>query len=432
MTSEEINRYKGVSLRVQTSKTQGGVVYVCYRDPLRGGKQTTKAAGTTREEILKTLDEVAQLVSECPPDALRDPLTLFGVVAQEWFDSVTASERLAPATLDNKAAFYDAHLRERLGPRAIHDIDHGLLRLLMRRLAAEGVGANARSKTQTLLKDVFQWAKKVGYISVDPTRNLEPITIPKPNNKDDYLTVDEVKSLLDREALVSLERQKEVRRATYYHVHLRFLVETGCRPGEMLAIRDPDLYFSETPGQSFVWIRHSRYGERLKSTKTAAGDRKIPISDALADELRAHLGRRYEYRHASDERALAHGGTAAAPPNPRGFVFTSPWGRPLNLAQFRTVMRKVCSEAGLDVRGLDDKPIVPHPYTMRRTFLTHLTEAGAPQSAMMALAGHRDFRATQVYLGSTEAARREALGGLWSRLELDVASTRERESQRSD
>ena len=302
----------------------------------------------------------------------------------------------------------------------------------MRRLASEGVGANARTKTQTLLKDIFKWAKSQGYVFTDPTKNLDPITVPKPNNKDDYFTVDEVKVLLDPNVLASLERQKQVRRASYYHPHLRLLVETGCRPGEMLAIRDPDLHLSETPGQSFVWVRHSRYGDRLKDTKTAAGDRKIPISDALADELRAHLKRRYEYRAAADERILKRGGSPEAPPNPLGFTFTSPWGRPLNLAQFRKVLRKLCTEARLNARGLDDKPIVPHPYTMRRSFLTHLTEAGAPQSAMMALAGHTDFRATQVYLGSTEHARREALDGLWSRLGLDTAGVREPDSEPSD
>jgi integrase len=96
----------------------------------------------------------------------------------------------------------------------------------------------------------------------------------------------------------------------------------------------------------------------------------------------------------------------------------TPWGKPLDLRQFRTVFGHACAQAGIGRAGLDNKAIVPHPYTPRRTFLTHLAETGAPQSAMMALAGHSDFRATQVYLGSTEAAQREAIGNLWTRLEL--------------
>jgi len=73
---------------------------------------------------------------------------------------------------------------------------------------------------------------------------------------------------------------------------------------------------------------------------------------------------------------------------------------------------------------MDDKPVAAHPYTLRRTFLTHLAEAGAPQSAMMALAGHSDFRATQVYLGSTEDAQRQAITSLWNRLELDTSPSK--------
>ena len=91
ITDEELNRYQGISLRVAQTKTQRSVVSVCFRDPLRGGLQTTKVAGTTRVEILAVLDTTAQLVSECPPEALRDPLTPFGVVAQGWFDYAAAS-----------------------------------------------------------------------------------------------------------------------------------------------------------------------------------------------------------------------------------------------------------------------------------------------------------------------------------------------------
>lgn len=421
ITDEELNRYAGISLRVAKTKHRGDVVYVCFRDPLRGGFQTTRVAGTTREEILMVLDETAQIVTECPPDVLRDPLTSFGDVAQAWFDQAAESE-LARSTLDTKAAFYDAHLAESLGAKPIRDISVGLLRLLMRRLSNEGVGANARSKTQTVLKDVFRWAKKTGFVYVDPTVGLEAITVPKPNNKNDYLSVDEVQRLLDPGVLASLEAAREVRRATYYHVHLRFLVETGCRPGELIAIRDRDLFISENGGRSYVWIHHSRYGQRVKGTKTAAGDRKITISDRLASDLRAHLARRYEHREAADERIASRGGSLPESSNPQGFVFTSPWGRPLNLQQFRKVFGHVCAHAGIDPHGAGDKPIMPHPYTIRRTFLTHLAETNAAQSTMMALAGHCDFRATQVYLGSTEAAQVEAIGNLWSRLGIDTAA----------
>jgi integrase len=292
----------------------------------------------------------------------------------------------------------------------------------MRRLASESVGANARSKTQTVLKDIFRWAKKEGYIYSDPTRDLEPITIPKPNNKHDFLSPEEIRRLLDPDALAVLEQKRMVRRATYYHPHVRFLVETGCRPGEMVAVRDSDLHLAEE-GQSYVWVRHSRYGREIKDTKTAAGNRKIPLSDGLAEELLLHLSRRYEHRDSADQRIAERGGSVRPPANPLGFTFTSPWGRPLDLRQFRKVFKDMCIQAKIDTLGADDKAIAPHPYTLRRTFLTHLAESGAPQSAMMALAGHSDFRATQVYLGSTEDAQRQALTNLWTRLQLNDSAS---------
>jgi len=116
-------------------------------------------------------------------------------------------------------------------------------------------------------------------------------------------------------------------------------------------------------------------------------------------------------------------GTSPAPDNPLGFTFTSPWGRPLNLRQFGKVFRRVCVQAGIDTWRAEDKATVPHPYTLRHTFITILAEAGAPQATMMALAGHSDFRATQRYLGATEDAQRKAIAGLWDRLELNDSTT---------
>jgi len=419
VTDEELNRYQRVSLRLTQTKTQGDVVYVCLRDPLRGGRQTSRRAGTTREQILAALDAASQWVSEYPPDPLRDPLTPFAVVAEAWFDHATSNGLLARATLENKRAFYEAHLRESLGARPIRDIGCGLLRLQMRRLEAEDIGASARSKTQAVLKDVFRWAKREGYICVDPTKDLEAIGTPKPDRRHDFLTPEEVKHLLDPNTLERLESQHVVRRATFYHAHLRFLTETGCRPGEMAAVRDSDLNLSEHSAQSYVWIRHSRDGREVKSPKTAAGVRKIPISDGLAGELRRYINIRDELFVSTDHMIALQHGTSPAPDNPLGFTFTSPWGRPLNLRQFGKVFRRICLQAGINTWGVEDKAIVPHPYTLRRTFLTHLAEAGTPQSTMMALAGHSDFRATQRYLGATEDAQRQAIAGLWDRLELD-------------
>jgi integrase len=416
VTDDELARYKGVSLRVQTTIAKGDVVYVVYRDPLRGDRQTTKACGSSRHEVLAALDAAAQLVSECPPDALREPLTPFGDVAQRWFDFTAASRSMAPATLDNKASFYNAHLSEALGEVPIRDIDHALLVLLMRRLENGEVGANARSKTQSLLKNIFRWAKAEGYVYNDPTKNLEPVKVPPPNNRSDYLTLEEVRHLLDPRVLVSLEDKKLVRHATYYHVHLRFLVETGCRVGEMLAVRDTDLHLPDTAGESYVWIQHSRYRMQIKQPKTSAGNRRIPISQGLAKELRSHLAHRDDYRKAADQSIVARGGSPAAPISRDGLTFTSPWARPLDARQFRKVFRKVCAEAGIPSKGAEAATVAPHPHTLRHTFLTHLAETSPPQSAMMALAGHGDYRATQGYLGSTEEARRQAIGGLWARL----------------
>jgi len=128
--------------------------------------------------------------------------------------------------------------------------------------------------------------------------------------------------------------------------------------------------------------------------KSEAGERDVPVGDAIWPALRKHV------------MTLA----------PDDLVFTTQQGKPLDYSRWRSriwvevVRVPVRDERGWRVkdddgveqwRGLLDGE-VPTPHDMRHTYATRLAEQGTPQHELMAILGQKDPRATQRYLHASE------------------------------
>jgi len=83
---------------------------------------------------------------------------------------------------------------------------------------------------------------------------------------------------------------------------------------------------------------------------------------------------------------------------PKQWLFPSPQSRRTDLPMSDKVFWHACQQAAR--RAGIDKPI--HPHTLRHCFATHLLEAGADLRTIQLLLGHRDLKATTVYLRLSE------------------------------
>ena len=131
--------------------------------------------------------------------------------------------------------------------------------------------------------------------------------------------------------------------------------------------------------------------------KSEAGRRQVLIPDVIVAELRDHL---VQY----------------AQPEPDGFVFTSPEGKPLRQSNFR---RRVWSPA-LTAAGL---PGV-HFHDLRHTGNTLSADAGANVRELMERMGHSSTRAAMIYLHSTGERQRKIADTLGDLARAELAKGR--------
>lgn len=160
-----------------------------------------------------------------------------------------------------------------------------------------------------------------------------------------------------------------------FRTFMRLLLTTGMRLGEGMSLQ---VYQFDPTGPELT----------VETSKTGAGDRRVPLTNEMGAELKAHI----------KQHSLA--------PGDRLFQF----GR-------RTVQRehnRACREAGIPDYTLHDH---------RHTAAVHLAKSGTPMHLIRDILGHKHLKSTERYArynpGSGEL--RPHVDGLGKRLGLDDA-----------
>ena len=245
---------------------------------------------------------------------------------------------------------------ERLAPQAItrREIRAYLVHLASeRRLKSSSVSrhlACLRSFFRFLAQDE-RWQ-----LAQDPTLGLaHPKTA---RQVPPVLSVAEVERLLQAAEKLSPDPRRD-------RAILQFLVQTGCRAGELcrLELHHLDL-------------------ERGTATLRGKGnkERVVPVTPTTKGALQRYL----------DEERPQLAGAARRAGGPVGSaVFLTHRGQPMTTGAVRRLFRKIRQEAGIDKR------VTVH--TLRHTCLTFLMEAGVDIRTIQELAGHASLHTTQLY-----------------------------------
>jgi len=312
---------------------------VCAR---RAGRLHFRTVGTDLAAARRAREDlIAALEAGRVP---ASPRLRFDTVAARWgerFESMVAAGDRHPRTLEAHRFHLNHDLVPRLGSRRISSFGVEDVADLIIELRADGRSAKTTANALATLQSVLRFARRRGWILIDPVELLESEERPHPprHSRGRVLGQAEIERLLDA-----------------CPTRGRVLVETalfsGLRISELLGLTWADIDFAAGLIRVRAQLSRAHRGEppRRVPTKTPASVREIPLVPQLAERLAAH--RR--------ESAFAA---------PLEWVFATSRGTPFgerNVA--RRVLRKAAEASGLNGDGR--APLRFHD--LRHTFASHL------------------------------------------------------------
>ncbi len=373
------------------ARKRGDVWYLKYRTP--SGKQLERKLGSAWKERSRppaghytrklAEAELASLLTDLRRGDVPDPGArsgkTFADAAAEWLRYCEEDRDLEQTTLADYGRTAKA-LEEEFGAEtALETIDGDLVEgyrsrmlageVLNRRRVVDGgedskpIGRRTAQKRMVLLGGIFRRAKRLKWIPVDPTADVEAISL-KVSGDFNVLSVQQVD-------VVARACSDEM-----FAAAVIVAAYTGLRTGELRALRWRDIDFAGAT-------------VHVRSNKPAGGDEKapksykvrsVPLMDLAAKAL-DFLSRREAFTQPADR------------------VFASEVGETLDQDAFRDALY-----VAMEVAGIDRNAFPAHSgftfHDLRHTFGTLAVQAW-PISDVQAFMGHADIQTTMRYVHHT-------------------------------
>lgn len=295
--------------------------------------------------------ELNRKIAEYREDKRRG--RVFRIVAEEW------EEKHFPTLEYNTLKGYRPALRraiEEFGDIPIPSIIPKDIERYLLRFSKQGYAQKTVRNQLLVIHMVFDHAVLEGDLEYNPAA---PVRIPRglsktkrelPTDED----IEKVKNSLDKP----------------FGLFAFFILYTGCRRGEALALTHGDI--DRENGVIFVFksVYNDNNHPMIKQPKTAAGSREIPLLHVLADKLS---------KGKSDE-----------------LLFPNEYGGLMSETQFQRQWELYCKAADLTIT----------PHQLRHAYATILFEAGIDDKDAQELLGHANLSTTRdIYTHITKRRR---------------------------
>lgn len=377
-------------------RERNGYFYVRVRvllvDPKTGAsrwKQTEKAAGTSRRKAEQMLRSLQSEVDE--HRFIPTNMTVLQL-GRKWLGEHVEPNLRPGAAANYRSTFY-VHVAPTLGPVRVDDCGQAVIRALLGRKRAEGLGDATVAKIRRHMHAMFAYAQDAGLVAVNPADAPRARGRKRGQRRarGTQLSPMQVKRLIDE----CPER---------WRLFFTIALDTGLRRGELIGLRwgdvdllDRILYVRRSIGS---YDRpHELVGacdERL-ATKTESSQRLVPILDGA----QAALEELYTGALSTDDEAPVFA-TVERKRGRDGVL--RPVGRPLSPRMVTRVFRRYAERAGL--------PEKVRLHDLRHTAITNAIGQGEDILLVSAFAGHAKASTTVDVYGHLmpdrvrEAARR--------------------------
>lgn len=271
---------------------------------------------------------------------------------------------------------YTKYIRPVIGSLRLQDVrDIHLQRILNNQ---SGMSKSHAEKVRRVLRELFSRARKSRLIPYDPSEDLELPAVTEGRHR----------SLTDDERRVFLE-------VAEYHpagLWILTLLYTGMRPGEAAALNWADVDFKR--GMIHVHAALESGSNRIKSPKTAAGIRDIPIHSDLRWRLLEAKGKPFDPVFTTQSGGRQNSGS-----------ISRLWKSFLREVDIR-LGAKVYRNQIVESKVAADLTL----YCLRHTFATDCARRGVPVETAMWLLGHSDISTTaNIYQHRNDEALRRGM-----------------------
>ncbi len=252
------------------------------------------------------------------------------------------------------------HILPYFGKKLLKNIKAADIEKWVLNFVKKGYSSSATNNTLQVLKIMLSEAERLGYISINPAKQVEPIKNAVKERK--LITAEEVKSIFGKEF------NPEIWDSHLSYTANLLAITSGMRLGEIQGLQVEDVH------DSYVHVRQSleRGGYGLKDTKTHE-ERMIPLPAQTLSALRKLIN-----------------------DNKEGFIFSLNGGKePIAPTTITKPLYRALKAIGISEEKRKERTLTFHMW--RHYFNSRLRSAGVPDSKIQLLTGHRTMEMVQHY-----------------------------------
>lgn len=243
---------------------------------------------------------------------------------------------------------------------------------------------NYVKKTKAFTLMILDNAKSEGYQITVPNFKLK-LNLRQNEDVQKYLEKEELRKIIT----VLKSNPKNSRKADM----AEFMALTGLRYGELIALREEDLYEGYIKVTGTIDFRNGVYSKVIRTTpKTKAANRNIALTNRAIEIIIFTLQENQILKHSSNY-------------DDQGYIFTNKKGLPIDYRTFGPVLKHATQKAKVE------KNVTTHYF--RHTHISFLAELNVPIKAVMERVGHTDASVTlEIYTHVTNKMKAELISKL--------------------
>lgn len=330
---------------------------------------------------------------------------------------ISLKQHLKDSTRSGYIYTYNHFVRKDFGKKKIADIKYSdVVQYYLYLLKDKNIALGTLDSIHCLLNPTFELAVRDDIIRKNPaTGAMKEVNRKSGKNRGirHALTIEQQRAFMNYIA----------NSPVYYHWWplFTFLLGTGCRIGEAIALRWDDLDFEN----KMITINHSianyKSAEKNKcvstlfTPKTEAGIRTIPMLDVVYDALKLE-----------EEDQQENGFNQTVIDGVSGFVFQNRFGNILNQQAVNSAIKRIVNNYNNEeeitaARERRNPLLLPYfsCHILRHTFATRLCEQETNLKVIQSIMGHRNIETTMdIYAEATDKKKKESFENLSVKLDI--------------